>query len=218
MGRLTVFWDWNGTLCDDVRTALDAVNDMLRRRGKREIDLPSYHACIDTPISRFYEHFFDFSVDPMEKLAEEYRRYYREHLPENCAMPGAEAVLNELRRAGARQVLLSSSHRDSILPALTGTGLKGYFDAVLAAENWLALSKTERAKAYCAREGIAGEDAWFIGDALHDRDTAIACGGRCLLLPIGHQSADRLRQAGEDFCADISEVPSRILSGVGIRK
>ena len=29
----TILWDWNGTLLDDVEVALDAMKEMLARRG-----------------------------------------------------------------------------------------------------------------------------------------------------------------------------------------
>ena len=211
MSRITVFWDWNGTVCDDLQAALDAVNEMLAARNKPPIDVETYRACIGTPISKFYAHFFDFSVDPMEKLAQEYRLLYRKYLPADCIAAGVRELLEEFRERGIRQVLLSSSHKESILPDLQKTGLAPFFEAVLAAEDWLAASKKERARRYMEDNGIAGRDAWFVGDLLHDRDTADYCGGTCLLLPFGHQSAEVLASAGDGFCRSFSEVRARIL-------
>lgn len=211
MGTPTVFWDWNGTLCDDRKTALDAVNEMLRRRGKAPISVERYLECIDTPISRFYEHFFDFSVDPIEKLLTEYHRLYREFLPEHCIAEGAPEVMKAFRERGIRQVLLSSSHKESILPPMIRGGLLPYFSAILAADDWLAASKTERARRYLRANGIDGKDAWFVGDLLHDKDTADACGGHCLLLPFGHQPEADLRAAGDCFCPTFEDVKVRIL-------
>lgn len=207
----TVFWDWNGTLCNDVQPALDAVNEMLRRRGKEEIGLYLFRSCIDTPIEKFYAHFFDFSVDPMEKISPEYHALYKAYLPLDCLAPGAKETLQLFSEKGIRQVVLSSSHKDTILPYLESNGILHYFDAVLAADNWLALPKHERAKKYCEEKGIDGKDAWFVGDLLHDRETAEYCGGHCLLLPTGHHNADTLMQAGDCFCPSFSEIKHRIL-------
>ena len=46
-----VFWDYNGTLIDDVGTALESVNDMLRKRDMPCINMEQYKSYIDTPIS-----------------------------------------------------------------------------------------------------------------------------------------------------------------------
>ena len=44
-----VFWDWNGTLCDDVLLSLEAVNQMLRKRSRPPIGLDEYYRYIDVP-------------------------------------------------------------------------------------------------------------------------------------------------------------------------
>ncbi len=206
-----VFWDWNGTLCDDVLLSLEAVNEMLRKRFRPPIGLEEYYRFIDVPIRRFYEHLFDLDEIPMKIISDEFQSYYRAHQRADCLTPGALDALNVLRDAGAKQYLLTSSHRESVLPALEKQGLPPYFEAVLAAEDWGALPKANRAKAFCDANGLRGEDLWFVGDQLHDLETAQACGASCLLLPTGHQSEEKLRSAGSCFCPSLADVPSRIL-------
>lgn len=207
-----VFWDWNGTLCDDVLLALEAVNEMLRKRSRAPIGLTEYYSYIEVPIRRFYEHVFDLNEVPMEVISAEYQSYYDAHLREDCLMPGAREVLCALRDAGARQYILTSSHRESVLPTVERLGLLPFFDAVLAAEDWGVLPKEDRARAFCTEQGLLGEELWFVGDMLQDRDLANACGASCLLLPVGHQSEGDLRGAGDCFCERITDVPARILA------
>ncbi len=205
-----VFWDWNGTLCDDVLLALEAVNAMLRKRGRQPIDLQTYYRYIDVPISRFYEHLFDLKQLPMDVIAAEYHAYYREHLRDDCLMPSAYETLCTLRRAGVHQVLLSSGHRDSIYPILQRLGLLPFFEQLLLSDTWDVPSKTERAKLFCASHGLEGKDVWFVGDMLHDLETANVCNAHCLLIAGGHQSEEQLRMAGECFCERMSDVPDRL--------
>lgn len=212
-----VFWDWNGTLCDDVLLSLEAVNQMLRKRSRAPIGLDEYYRYIDVPISRFYAHLFDLNELPMAVISDEFQAYYRAHLRTDCLTPGALDALNELRDAGAKQYLLTSSHRESVLPTLEKLDLLPYFDAFLAAEDWGALPKADRAKAFCDANGLCGQDVWFVGDQLHDWETARACGASCLLLPTGHQSEETLRSAGPCFCPSLAAVPSRIL-GAGEKR
>ncbi len=209
-----VFWDWNGTLCDDVLLSLEAVNQMLRKRSRPPIGLDEYYRYIGVPISRFYEHLFDLKQLPMEVISDEFQAYYRAHLRTDCLTPGALDALNRLRDAGAKQYLLTSSHRESVQPTLEKLHLLPYFDAFLAAEDWGARSKADRAKAFCDENGLCGQDVWFVGDQLHDWETAQACGADCLLLPTGHQSEEILRSAGPCFCPSLAEVPPRILGTV----
>ena len=51
-----IFWDFNGTLADDVKAALAAVNDMLERKGRKPITLGQYYEYVETPIIGFYRH------------------------------------------------------------------------------------------------------------------------------------------------------------------
>lgn len=207
-----VFWDWNGTLCDDVLLALEAVNEMLRKRSRAPITLAAYYSYIDLPIRRFYEHVFDLNQVPMEVISVEYQSYYDAHLREDCLMPGALETLRALRNAGAKQYILTSSHRESVLPTVERLGLLPFFDVVLGAEDWHVRSKEERARRFCEENGLFGESLWFIGDMLHDREAARACGASCLLIPGGHQSEEDLRNAGDCFCPSVTEVPMRILA------
>lgn len=207
-----VFWDWNGTLCDDVLLALEAVNEMLRKRERAPITLADYYSYIDIPIRRFYEHVFDLNELPMEVISVEYQSYYDANLREDCLTAGARETLSALRDAGAKQYILTSSHKESVLPTVERLGLLPFFDAVLGADDWHVQSKEDRARTFCETNGICGESLWFVGDMLHDRDTALACGGSCLLIPGGHQSEQALRGAGDCFCPSITDVPGRILT------
>ena len=208
-----VFWDWNGTLCDDVLLALEAVNEMLRKRERTPITLADYYSYIELPIRRFYEHVFDLNETPMEVISGEYNSYYDANLRRDCLRSGARETLLTLREAGVKQYLLTSSHRETVLPTVEKLGLLPYFDALLAAEDWGVLPKEDRARVFCEENGLCGESLWFVGDMLLDLDTARACGASCLLLPGGHQSEEDLRGAGDCFCPSITEVPERI--GIG---
>lgn len=207
---MNIFWDWNGTVCDDVQVSLDAVNHMLARRGREPITLEQYYRYIDTPISKFYEHLFDLSAESMSVLGGEFYHYYREHSGEVHPMDGVLEVMEHLRAKGARQFLLSSSHKSNILPLAEEWGILPYFETVLGAEDWNVGSKAERARCFCREMKLCADETWFIGDLLHDLETAQLCGASCLLLPTGHQSREDLMKAGDSFCSSVAEIPTRL--------
>lgn len=209
---MNIFWDWNGTICDDLQLSFDAVNDMLHRRNRAPITMEQYYSYIDTPISKFYEHLFDFSVDPMSVLSGEFNSYYRSNAHRLCISDGVLEVIKSLNDAGARQFILSSSHKSTILPLAEAWGILPYFEAVLGAEDWSVGPKAERAKRFCCDNGLCPKDTWFIGDLLHDLETAQLCGASCLLLPIGHQSREDLQKAGDSFCPSAAEIMTRLAS------
>lgn len=211
---VTVFWDWNGTLCDDLSVSLDAVNELLKLKERPPITVEQYYSYVDTPISKFYEHLFDLNEVTMEEISLHYRTYYGSHLPEECLMPGIRTVLEKLRSGRVRQVVLSSAHRDSIEFRARNTGILDFFDDILAADDWYAFSKEERARRYIRERCDDPERIWFIGDAVHDAEVADACGclERCILVPLGHQSREDLVRTGAIVCDGFDVVPGLIIS------
>ena len=205
-----VFWDWNGTLIDDMSCSLKAVNSMLEKRGKTSITDEQYFAYIDTPIIRFYEHIFDFTEIGMDEIMDDFNHYYSLYIDESPLMRGAEAVLEELNIKGCMQLVLSSSPNEFILPLAEKTGIKRFFTHILGATDRLVNGKTERAVSFVQKNSINPCSCVVIGDTLHDYDTACAIGCDCILIPNGHQSKDDLIKPGATIAEDIFLIPKML--------
>ena len=50
-----IFWDYDGTILDDVSTCVNALNSMLRRRNLAEISMERYTEIFDFPIVTLYK-------------------------------------------------------------------------------------------------------------------------------------------------------------------
>lgn len=112
MKDITVVWDWNGTLLDDVALNCAIMNRMLRKRGKDPIpSLEVYRQIFGFPIKGYYERAgFDFTQEDYETVADEYMALYRRDSMECRLFPGARQVLSDLKVRNVRQVILSASH------------------------------------------------------------------------------------------------------------
>ena len=199
-----VIWDWNGTLADDVYASLRATNDILKKRNIPPIDMERYYEYIDTPISRFYEHLLDLNEVPMEVIGGEFYEFYPKYF--EGLHQGAAELLEDLKQAGLRQVILSSAHRKNVEQDTVRFGIRDYFDDILAADDLLAAGKVERAKAWLAQQEIAPTEMVMIGDTLHDYETARAMGVDCILCAIGHQSEADLRTAGAPVVTEFRQL------------
>lgn len=189
-----VIWDWNGTLADDVQASLQATNRIFAGRNMPAISLEQYYACIDAPISKFYEHFFDLNVVPMSELGEEFYRYYPLYF--EGLHDGVKELLQELQEQGVRQLILTSGNTNVVSCDLTRYGIRDYFEAVLGADDLLAAEKVERGLTWIRQQNIPPAEMVLLGDTLHDYDAARAMGVDCILGAIGHQSEKDLRTAG----------------------
>lgn len=199
-----IFWDWNGTIMDDVGVALDAVNQMLRERQYPLITMSRYRELMDTPVIHFYEPLFDLEKYPFEEIAEEFQQLYRlgnpqpyEEIPE---------LLRLFQEQGRHQIILSSSQRQPIQDSLEHLGYQGYFDAVLGADDHFSRSKTERAQKYLQQEQILPEKCVLLGDTVHDYEVAHSMGMDCILLSCGHDDRNRLEKCGCKVCASLQEL------------
>lgn len=212
MPLTTVIWDWNGTLADDVRVALQSVNDILARRGREPITLEEYYSYMDTPIRRFYENLFRPLPDALfDALMLEFNQGYRRHMTSTGLMEGAKEALEAFRRAGLTQIIVSASHTGELSHFSQLFGVEGYFRWILGAEDFQAAGKVEMACRFLQEQGIAPEECVVIGDTLHDREMAKAIGCPVCLLDRGHQSRAQLESAGEPVFHHLKDAASWIL-------
>lgn len=201
-----IFWDFNGTIIDDVGNALSCVNDMLERKGMKPINLTEYYDYVDTPIINFYYRILPPEEVDFNEISKQYHSDYARHLEETTLANGAENLLKELKGKGAHQYIITSNFIGETLELTKNFGIFQYFDEVLGADNTLAESKIQRAKEFFALKGIERNDAILIGDTLHDLETANALGIDCVLVAYGHQGRKLLEEHNAYTVADLKEV------------
>ncbi|MCL2024061.1 MAG: HAD family hydrolase [Oscillospiraceae bacterium] len=186
-----ILWDWNGTLLNDVSASLAAVNDMMERRGRRDITLGEYRRAIGVPIRKFYEYHFDLEREDYPQILTEYARGYEKYLPECALAKGARELLARLQKDGVKQVVLSSGEQKRVENALRVYGVAEYFDTVLGASDFFAGSKLERARDFLNAQKISPCEILMTGDLVHDWETARELGTRCVLVNWGHQGSEQ---------------------------
>lgn len=207
MKKLTIIWDWNGTLLDDVALNCDIMNRMLHKRGKAPItNLEVYRQIFGFPIKGYYERAgFDFAKEDYGMVADEYMALYRRDSMACRLFPGAEEILSKLRRDGIRQVILSASQKDCLTEQLAHLGIGHLFDEVLALDHCLAHGKVELAEEWMKENSLSGKNLFFVGDTLHDHEVSRRLDARCLLVAAGHQDKERLLTCGCPVADDIGE-------------
>lgn len=197
-----ILWDWNGTIIDDVQVACSSVNDMLVKRDLPVITMEQYYSYIDTPIYKFYEHLFDLNVVTFDIIAKEFNAGYKKHLQQQPLMPGINLVLDAMGEKGKQQVIVSASNKNQLLDNARKYCVLGYFNKVLAFDNFTAESKVSMAEAFVREYKICPENTVVIGDTLHDYQMAQAVGCDCILTTQGHQSRKELSRANHAVILD----------------
>lgn len=180
---------------------------MLKRRGRPSIDLKRYRECIGVPIKHFYEQVFEIEKEDYALLLKEYNTGYDYYVNLDCGIAsGAAELLDKINHTGAKQIIVSSCEKNQLASAVEKSGIGGYFDAVLGADDFFATSKIERARNYINNNLPDCAKLLAVGDLIHDYQLAEALGADCVLVKSGHEDTGRLLATGAFTAENVADV------------
>ncbi len=193
-----IIWDWNGTLLDDVPLNIEIVNTLLTERGKRAVESKEYYLeefCF--PVIDFYKKVgFDLENEDFTLIAREYAALYNANYPTADIFPDVTEILSLIKHSGKEQLIISATEQGYLLKQVAYFELEHFFTDILGSGNVLGSSKIETAKKWMQDRGYNPGEVLFVGDTLHDLETAKAIGCDCALVSRGHNSRERLVRTG----------------------
>jgi phosphoglycolate phosphatase len=95
-----------------------------------------------------------------------------------------------------KQFVLSAMHQNMLEKTLKHNGIFHFFEGVAGLGDHFAVSKVDRGLQLISQFKIEKENAFIIGDTIHDFEVAQELGIRCILVADGHQSEERLQSTG----------------------
>ena len=204
-----IIWDFNGTLLNDVKTGIDSVNVMLKKRGLKTIDsLEYYHSVFSFPIIDYYRRLgFDIDGEGYDPLANEWVALYLDTVKKAQLYDGVKELLKRIKMSNIKQILLSATEINMLKGQIRSLGIDEYFDEVIGLSDIYAYSKTAAAIDWIKNNKV--EKALMIGDTPHDLETAKAMGVDFAAVLGGHAA----RSAFDDGVAvytDLSEIEKLI--------
>lgn len=210
-----VFWDWNGTLLDDLAYAMNVRNRVFPRFGLPAMDsLSEYHRQFTFPVRVYYER-AGVTDENFVAVANAWMDEYLRGMEEIPLHTDALHALKAFQNAGLGQVVLSASDRDILTRQIAQYGIEGYFQQILGLSHIYATSKQAIGESYLAQCGLGPGECVLIGDTLHDAEVAREMGIDCILVAKGHQSAETLAETGVPVCGSLLEAAERVLGGPG---
>lgn len=204
-----VFWDWNGTLLDDTRASLNAINLTLAKRNMPRLDEKEYAENFRFPVKDYYLTLgFDFTDESYELLAEEFIENY---LAQKSALRvGAKKTLEKLFLNSVNQYILSACERGILEKGLTDNGIRVFFKGVVALDDHRAVSKLEAGREFLSKNAVSGKSL-MVGDTEHDAEVAAALGMDCVLIESGNNSRGRLERTGARIIDSLEELTCLVL-------
>lgn len=188
-----VFWDWNGTIIDDLEINCSVINTLLNDRKKDTVSLSQYRQAFTFPIKEFYRR-VGFSVvrDEYQQLVYNYWELYKRKSKDIPLMAGVLDTLSLLKKNQIKQYILSASDKRMVIDQISTYGIQDLFEEVIAPEDGYALGKIDLAKQWMSARNISSPNVILIGDTLHDFETAKAINVDCALVNKGHQDLSAL--------------------------
>lgn len=208
----TVFWDFNGTILDDVNAVVALNNRVFTRYGLAPFkSVDDYRRVFRFPIREYYK---DCGVtdELFEAVAGDWSKEYMMAARDCPIREGILDAVSAFERAGLSQTVISASKRTHLQEQLSWyPPLSGKFQEVLGLDDIYAVSKVHLAVDYCSRHNQNPHELVLIGDTLHDAQVAEAIGSRCLLLEDGHQLRETLLTAGAPVFDSLKKVTEYVL-------
>lgn len=205
-----VVWDWNGTLLDDLWLCMESLNLLLARVGKPPIDVATYQRIFNFPVIDVYRDLgFDTSRTAFEAMSRDFMAHYEAHRLECTLQKGARRFIHAVHACGISQSVLSAYRHDYLTSIIADHDLEKYFVHLSGNDDIFANDKSYRAPGHLKKLGVPAESVLYVGDTLHDVETARAMGVQCVLIDHGahaHQSRERLLASGVPVISDYAEL------------
>lgn len=210
MNVRSVTFDLDGTLVDTLDDLAEACQAMLAELGQPSRQREEIRRFVGKGVAVLVERCLTHEVPPVpEALAAGvavFRRHYAEVNGRYARIyPGVREGLQLFRDAGLKMAVVTNKPEGFSTVLLEGTGLSGFFDAVVGGDT-TAHQKPhpEPILAACRRLGSRPQENVHIGDSRIDIECARAAGCPVLCVPYGYNEGEPLASAdGAALVADL---------------
>lgn len=198
MFKLVIF-DWSGTLSDDFEACYETDMANIQRFGVERIDIEQYRKEVFLPYTDYLK------TKGINQTAEEAYAWWGKNYPvdgqEINLFPETKSVLDFLRKRGVSIAILSAHLEDKLHVLLQENGISEHFCMVRGS---VSDKKTE-IKDMMQKLGILPTEAIFVGDMVHDIDTARHAGIKVAVVTYGYTPKEKLEEAKPDYIFDSLE-------------
>lgn len=186
-------FDWSGTLADDLGPVWRATNLIFREYGKPPLSLEEFRRHFRLPFAGFYAELLPEATE--EGLEALYERFFLGLNDDVQLLPGALEILDFCRASGHRIFLLSTIKASHFDLQATRLGVRDAFETAYVQIN----DKREKIRAILAEHQLDPSETAFVGDMVHDVETARYGGITSIALLTGFDSIEKLAPAQPDF-------------------
>lgn len=188
-----VILDWSGTLVDDFSPVLAATNDIFKQYGKPPMTAEEFREKFFLPFTEFYKVYLPEAT--LVELDHHYHSAFKILQSDIQMLPYAREFLDFCRDSGMTLFLLSTIHPEHFEVQGTRLGVKPYFKQAYVR----ALDKRKTILHLLAEHDLEPTETIFIGDMMHDIETARHGGVISCAVLTGYDSLEKLKSVNPDL-------------------
>ncbi|MGH8047946.1 MAG: HAD family hydrolase [Chthoniobacterales bacterium] len=202
--------DWSGTLADDFGPVLKATNAIFRDHGLAEFTDEEFRRHFRLPYSEFYAEFMpEVAVEGLEPL---YEQFFANLHDEVSLLPGAREFIDFCKRTN-RRIFLLSTIKVSHFEAQAGLlGVRDVFEHPYVG----IMDKREKIREILATHNLDQGETAFVGDMVHDIETARHGGVMSVAVLTGFDSLEKIAPARPDVIVRDLSVLQKLLGGMTV--
>lgn len=189
-----VIFDWDGTLIDSTARIVDCLVAAAQQTGAPLLSRDAYRGIIGLGLPEALRALYPDADDAA--LAELRRAYVANYLDEQRAAsplyPGAEALLDALRRRGLRLAVATGKSRIGLDRAFRSTGLGHYFTHTRTADETVSKPHPRMLQEILAEAALPPLQAVMVGDTSFDLEMARRAGVPAVGVTHGAHGAEAL--------------------------
>jgi len=201
--------DWSGTLVDDLPPVIGATNFVLEKHGRPTLTREEFRQKFRLPFTEFYEeHLPDI---PLPDLEAAFHGRFVEIQDDVTPLPGLYEFLDFCRESGRRLFLLSSMKREHYEVQSAKLGLSRYFEHPYVG----VMDKRAKIGEILDTHGLDRDETAFVGDMIHDVETARHGGVMSIAVLTGYDSIEKLTPSKPDVVVASLHELRRLLQSPG---
>ncbi|MGC1481807.1 MAG: HAD family hydrolase [Chthoniobacterales bacterium] len=181
-----ILLDWSGTLVDDLGPVLAATNEIFREYGKKPLTREEFRHHFRLPFSGFYAELLPEAT--AEGLDELYERHFAGLQDDVTLLPGAVEFLDFCDQAARRVFLLSTIQASHFETQASRLGVRDRFERPYVG----IMDKREKILEILATHDLEPAETAFVGDMVHDIETARHGGILGIAVTTGFDPIDKL--------------------------
>jgi phosphoglycolate phosphatase-like HAD superfamily hydrolase/ADP-ribose pyrophosphatase YjhB (NUDIX family) len=188
-----VILDWSGTLVDDFSPVLEATNKIFEHYGRPVFTEEEFREKFYLPFPEFYREYLPDSALP--DLEQHYHSAFKNLQQGIAPLPHSLDFLEYLAKRGLPTFLLSTIHQAHFEDQGGRLGWKKFFRRAYVQ----ARDKRKVILELLAEHDLKADETIFIGDMVHDIETARHAGVISCAVLTGYDSLAKLKKANPDL-------------------